>query len=141
MSQRNDFLKKDFKEKMLLKENQFKALELENQVLAVKLDQERGIKESEKEFYQRKQDGILVDLREKEKEIHVFKENFVALEYHNMQNCQKLDELNTYVKKIEREKMDFERKLNSGRLICWLNIRDGQVGQEDQSITRNDFYS
>jgi hypothetical protein len=120
LSQRNEFLKKQFTERITLLEEELKELVLENEILFVKLDQEKSIKESEKEMYLKNQDCISGDLQAKTNELHDFKKEIICLESDFRRKIEQLDKVNKDLKDLEIENHELRRKLNLGNLMVDL---------------------
>lgn len=120
LSQRNEFLKKDFTDKIATKEEELKELSLENKILLVKLDQEKNIKAAEKEMYLRNQEAISVNLKLKDEELQELKTRIQGLEGDFGQKSKKLDRVGGLLRDLEMENHDLKRKISFGNLLNYL---------------------
>lgn len=120
LSQRNEFLKKEFTDRISLLEEELKELVLENEILFVKLDQEKSIKESEKEMYLKNQDCISGDLQAKTNELHDLKNEKMSLESDFKRKSEQLDKVNKHLKDLEIENQELRRRFNLGNFMVHL---------------------
>ena len=130
LSERNEFLKNEFKQKLTLMEEEIKEVVLEKQVVNVKLEQERGIKEAQKEFYLKKQEEFFGNLKEKEIEFKVLQGKYTSLEDDCRQQSLKLDKMKSFVHELDKEKLELRKKFSLGILLNSFKLK------KEKSIAR-----
>ena len=123
LSERNEFLKNEFKQKFTLMEEEMKEVVLEKQVVNIKLEQERGIKEAQKEFYLQKQEEFFGNLKEKEIEFKVLHGKYTNLEDDCRQQSLKLDKMKSFVHELDKEKLELRRKFSLGILLNSFKLK------------------
>lgn len=117
LSQRNEYLKNDFTDKISLKEEELKDMITENKILLVKLDQEKSIKAAEKEMYLKNQEEISMNLKVRNGELQELKDKFKGLETDFGQKSNKLDNVCALLRDLEMENHDLKRKISFGILL------------------------
>ena len=115
LSLRNEFIKKECTDLLSQKEDELKELKVEIEVLMVKLEQEKSIKESEKNMFLKNEERMAVDLQSKNKEILDFRIKISALESDFKQTREQLDNVNGYLKKLESDNQELRQRLKLGK--------------------------